>query len=113
MALLPVNRPDVGEFVKVDQEGALALAEEILRCSGQDVVARRLRPRPFNERGASFNPNTCTGCGTQPDWHAFEAVVDTSIYEGQIEVARGRVGVREWRNAVAAQHTVICWIPNG
>ncbi|MDM4721389.1 hypothetical protein QTQ03_17925 [Micromonospora sp. WMMA1363] len=111
LALLPVARPRPGEFVKVDQEGALALAEEILRGADQDIVARRLQPRPSGSRGASFNPNTCTGCGAQADWHDFDAVVDASIYHGQVEVARGRVGVRDWRRAVAAQHTVICWLP--
>jgi hypothetical protein len=111
LALLPVHRPVVGEFVKIDQEGAVALAEAVLRRAGQDLVARRLRPRPFSARGASFNPNTCTGCGAQPDWHDFEAVVDASIYEGRVEVARGRAGVHEWRRAVGAQHSVICWVP--
>ncbi|WP_422769001.1 hypothetical protein ACN28C_19665 [Plantactinospora sp. WMMC1484] len=111
LALLPVHRPAVGEFVKVDQEGAVALAEEILRGAGQDLVVRRWRPRPSGARGASFNPNTCTDCGEQPDWHDFEAVVDASIYEGRIEVARGRVGVREWRRAVCAQHSVMCCVP--
>ncbi|MEV4512562.1 hypothetical protein AB0K00_26785 [Dactylosporangium sp. NPDC049525] len=95
LALLPVNRPAVGEFVKVDQDGAVALAEEILRGAGQDIVARRLRPRPFGARGASYNPNTCTGCDMQPDWHDFDAVVDSAIYGGRVEMARGRVGVRE------------------
>jgi len=111
LALLPVNRPAVGEFVKVDQEGAVALAQQILRGASQDIVARRLRPRPIGARGASFNPNTCPACGVQPDWHDFDAVVDASIYEGRIEVARGRAGVREWRRAVGAQHWVVCWVP--
>jgi hypothetical protein len=73
-------------FVKVDQESAVALAEEILRGAGQDIVARRLRPRPFGARGASFNPNTCTGCNVQPDWHDFDAVVEAAIYDGRVEV---------------------------
>jgi hypothetical protein len=111
LALLPVHRPVVGEFIKIDREGPVALAEEVLRTAGQDLVAGRLRPRPFNARGASFNPNTCTGCGAQPDWHDFEALVDASIYEGHVEVARGRVGVQEWRRAVGGQHSVICWVP--
>jgi len=111
LALLPANRPAVGEFVKVDQEGAVALADGILRAVGQDIVARRLLPRPFGARGASFNPNTCADCGGQPDWHDYDAVVEASIYDGRVEVARGRVAVCDWRRAVAAQHSVICWIP--
>lgn len=111
LALLPVHRPEVGEFVKVDQKGAVALAQEVLHYAGKDIAARRLQPRPFAARGASFNPNTCSGCGAQPRWHDFDAVVDTAIYDGRVEVARGRVGVDEWRRAVRAQHTVICWLP--
>jgi hypothetical protein len=26
-------------------------------------------------------------------------------------LARGRVEAREWRRAVGAQHSVICWVP--
>lgn len=88
---MPVHRPAVGGFVKIDQEGAVALAEEVVRGAGQDLVAQRLRPRPFGARRASFNRNTCTGCGVQPDWHDFEAVVEPSIYEGR-RVVRGRAG---------------------
>lgn len=111
LGLVPVHRPEAGEFVKVDQEGAAALARQILSGAGQDIVAGRLRPRPRGARGASFNPNVCSACGVQHDWYALDAVVEAAIYNGRDEIARGRIGVREWRAAVAAQATVICWVP--
>lgn len=73
--------------------------------SGAAGVSVRRGPKPVPR-------NTCSGCGCQPDWHDFEAVVDAYIYTGGIELARGRVAARDWRRAVDDQQCVICWVPD-
>jgi hypothetical protein len=111
VGLVPVHRPTVGEFVTTDLEGAIAIAATILHTADQAAIAARLRPRPAGARGASFNPNTCAGCGTQPGWYALNRVIDAAVDYGPTDLARGRCPVTDWRRAVNTDRYVICWLP--
>ncbi len=109
IGLHPIHRPQVGELVTCDQDGAVAIAAQLLREAGQDHLADRLKSRPVAERGASHNPNTCGGCGYQPCWHEYADVLNATLHEGPVELTRGRVGTDQWRAAKRAQASVYCW----
>jgi hypothetical protein len=96
IGLHPIHRPQVGELVTVDQDGAVALAAQILRQAGHGVVADRFRSRPAEERGASHNANSCGVCGFQPCWHEYADVVNVALHGAMFELAQGRVTRDLW-----------------
>jgi len=66
---------------------------ELLERDGSGDLAAQLKPRPVGARGASFNPNTCTACGDQADWHTLDGVIVRTLHDDVTVLARARVDI--------------------
>lgn len=108
--LIPAYRPRSDEFTTTDFAGAVDIARRILGAPENDTqdMARQLADRPAWQRGRSFNPNRCGGCGFQDDWSSLEGVIIEAYHRGHIYAAYGRVPIQEWR-AVRGRGQGIAW----
>ncbi len=109
IGLHPIRRPQVGELVTCDQDGAVAIAAQLLREAGQDHLADRLKPRPVAGAGREPQSQHLWRLRYQPCWHEYADVVNAALHEGPVELTRGRVGTDLWRAAKRARASVYCW----
>ena len=105
--LRPWYRPAIGELVTCDKPMAVNIARELLERDGSGDLAAQLKPRPVGARGASFNPNTCTACGDQADWHTLDGVIVRALHDDVTVLARARVEVTRWHGLTQERTYVI------
>ncbi|MFE9769551.1 hypothetical protein ACFYPC_34370 [Streptomyces sp. NPDC005808] len=97
--LLPSHRPSGGEFTTTDFPEAVDVARRILAARGGDgtELVGQLHDRPAWQRGRSFNPNRCRGCGHHAEWYVFDDILHRALHAGWSVVGQSRVPVVQWR----------------
>lgn len=88
--LIPAYRPAPEEFTTTDFPESVELARRILADPEGDTedMARQLVDRPAWQKGRGFNPNRCSGCGEQADWHRLEGIITEAYHYGEIRAAQ-------------------------